>query len=144
MSARICLSLAAALAFVAVLAGAFGAHGLSDSGYLERSYSDMEPKNISGMELPPGYKYLQDFRTGVRYHMWHALALFGVGLLMQRRPSQLLSAAAWCFVGGIVFFSGSLYLLSLTGISWLGAVTPIGGLAFIAGWLCLTIAAWKN
>lgn len=144
MSARTCLSLAAALGFLAVLLGAFGAHGLSDSGYLERSYSDMESKNVSGMQLPPGYKYLQDFRTGVRYHMWHALALFGVGLLMQRRPSGLLSMTAWCFVGGIVFFSGALYVLVICGpkfggITW-GMIAPIGGTLQLVGWALLTLA----
>ncbi|HIE98723.1 MAG TPA: DUF423 domain-containing protein [Planctomycetes bacterium] len=152
MSARTCLSLAAALAFLAVLFGAFGAHGLSGSGskpgYLERKYSDMEPKNVAGMQLPPAYKYLRDFRTAVRYHMWHALALFGVGLLMQRRPSRLLSGAAWCFVGGIVFFSGALYVLVICGpkfggITW-GLIAPIGGTLQLVGWALLTVAVLRT
>ena len=152
MSARTCLSLAAALAFLAVVFGAFGAHGLSGSdsksGYLERRYSDMQPKNVSGMQLPPAYKYLQDFRPGVRYHMWHSLALFGVGLLIQRRPSRLLSAAAWCFIGGIVFFSGALYVLVICGpkfggITW-GMIAPIGGTLQLVGWALLTVAVLRT
>ncbi len=148
MSARTCLSLAAALGFLAVLFGAFGAHGLSDRGYLERKYSNMEPKNVSGMQLPPAYKYLQDFRTAVRYHMWHVLALFGVGLLMQGRPSRLLSTAAWCFFGGIVFFSGALYVLVICGpkfggITW-GMIAPIGGTLQLAGWALLTVAVLQT
>ena len=147
MSARTCLILAATFGFLAVLLGAFGAHGLSDSGFLERKYSQMEPKNVSGMEMPASYKYLQDFRTGVRYHMWHALALFGVGLIMLRQPSKLLSAAAWCFVGGIVLFSGALYVLVIGGpkfggITW-GLVAPIGGTLQLIGWVILSIAACR-
>ena len=148
MSARTCLFMATALAFLAVLFGAFGAHGLSDSGFLERKYSNMEPKNIAGMQLPPAYKYLQDFRTAVRYHMWHALALFGAGLLMQTRPSRLLSTAAWCFVGGIVFFSGALYVLVICGpkfggITW-GMIAPIGGTLQLVGWALLAIAVLRT
>ena len=147
MSARTCLILAAILGFLAVLLGAFGAHGLSDSGFLERKYSQMEPKNISGMELPASYKYLQDFRTGIRYHMWHALALFGVGLVMLHQPSKLLSSAAWCFVGGIVLFSGALYVLVIGGpkfggITW-GLVAPIGGTLQLIGWVVLSVAACR-
>ena len=118
MSTRICLTLAALFGFCAVLLGAFGAHGLSgrDSrpGFLERKYADTPPKTVAGMEQPASYKYLQDFQTGVRYQMWHSLALFGVGLLMQQVSSKLLSSAAWCFAGGIMLFSGALlYFLFL-------------------------------
>ncbi|MCP4174207.1 MAG: DUF423 domain-containing protein [Fuerstiella sp.] len=148
MSARTCLSLAAALGFLAVLFGAFGAHVLSDSGYLERCYANLEPRNVSGLQLPPAYKYLQDFHTGVRYHMWHALALFGVGLLMQHRPSRLLSTAAWCFFGGIVFFSGALYVLVICGpkfggITW-GMIAPIGGTLQLVGWALLIAAVLRT
>ena len=69
LSARTCLTLAAVFGFLAVLLGAFGAHGLSDSGYLERQFADTEPKTVSGMSFPASYKYLQDFRTNVRYHI---------------------------------------------------------------------------
>jgi uncharacterized membrane protein YgdD (TMEM256/DUF423 family) len=147
MSARTCLFLAAVLGFVAVLMGAFGAHGLSDSGFLEKKYADLEPKNVSGMELPAAYKYLQDFRTGVRYHMWHALAMLAVGLLLLRQPSKLLSATAWCFLLGIVLFSGALYVLVIggprfAGVPW-GMVAPIGGTLQLVGWFLLAIAALR-
>ena len=84
------------------------------------------------------------FEVAARYHMYHALALLCAAWACKQWPGAWTSAAGYLFAVGIVVFSGSLYLLSLTGISWLGAVTPIGGLAFIAGWLCLTIAAWKS
>lgn len=146
MSARTCLTLAAILGFLAVLFGAFGAHGLSDTGYLERQYADYEAKNVAGHTLPASYKYLQDFRTGVRYHMWHALAMFGTGLLMLHRTSRLLSAAAWCFAGGIMLFSGALYVLVIcgpkfAGVTW-GLVAPIGGTLQLVGWGLLAVASW--
>ena len=81
------------------------------------------------------------FETGVRYHMYHALALVLVALVMGRMSGWLLHAAGWCFVAGIVLFSGSLYALALTGVTILGAITPLGGLAFLAGWACLAFAA---
>jgi uncharacterized membrane protein YgdD (TMEM256/DUF423 family) len=147
MTARTCLTLAATFAFLGVLLGAFGAHGLSDSGFLERKYADMEPKDVSGMQLPAAYKYLQDFRTGVRYHMWHALALFGVGLIMREHASRLLTTVAWCFVGGIVFFSGALYVLVICGpkfggVTW-GLVAPIGGTLQLIGWAALAVAVCR-
>ncbi|MEZ6059226.1 MAG: DUF423 domain-containing protein [Planctomycetaceae bacterium] len=148
MKARTCLLLAAAFGSLAVLLGAFGAHGLSDSGYLTKKYADVDPKTVSGMELPAAYKYLEDFRTAVRYHMWHALAMFGAGLWMKRRPSKLLSAAAWSFAGGIVLFSGALYVLVICGpkfggVRW-GLVAPFGGTLLMIGWLLLAMAAWKD
>lgn len=141
MSPKLCLILAASFGFLAVLLGAFGAHGLSDSGYLERQYGEMKPKSVAGMELPASYKYLEDFHTGVRYHMWHSLALFGVGLLMLKYPSTALSVSAWCFVCGIVLFSGALYVLVICGpkfggITW-GLVAPIGGTLQLVGWAVL-------
>lgn len=141
MSPKTCLTLASVLGFVAVLLGAFGAHGLSDSGYLEKLHSDVKPKSIAGMQVPASYKYMQDFNTGVRYHMWHALALFGVGLLMLKYPATSLTVSAWCFVGGIVLFSGSLYVLVICGpkfggITW-GLVAPIGGTLQLVGWAAL-------
>lgn len=147
MSARTCLTLAALFGFLAVLIGAFGAHGLSDSGFLKKKYADMDEKDVSGMKLPAAYKYLQDYRTGVRYHMWHALALFGVGLLMRIAPSKLLASAAWCFVGGILLFSGALYVLVVCGpdaggIKW-GMVAPIGGTLQLIGWGLLAFACFR-
>ncbi len=81
------------------------------------------------------------FETGVRYQMYHALALLGTAILMERSPNRLLSAAAWLFVAGMTLFSGSLYALALTGVTTLGAITPLGGLAFLAAWACLAFAA---
>ena len=106
--------------FIAVALGAFAAHGL---------------KNILSADL------LQTFQTGVQYHMYHALALFGIGLLTLHFPNQtLLKIAGYLFLLGIVLFSGSLYVLALSGIRWLGAITPLGGVAFLAAWALL---AWS-
>ena len=87
---------------------------------------------------------LATFETGVRYHMYHALALLAVAWAAARWPSAAVNASGWLFVVGIVLFSGSLYALSLSGVRWLGAITPLGGLAFLAGWLCLAWAAWRG
>jgi uncharacterized membrane protein YgdD (TMEM256/DUF423 family) len=114
------LLLGAVAAFLAVALGAFGAHGLRG-------------------RLSP--EMLAVFETGVRYHMYHALALLLVGLIMGRMSGWLIQTAAWCFVAGILLFSGSLYALALSGVTMLGAVTPLGGLAFLAGWACLAFAA---
>ncbi|MDE2141974.1 MAG: DUF423 domain-containing protein [Elusimicrobia bacterium] len=108
--------------FLAVGLGAFAAHGLK---------SKISPEMLAIWE------------TGVRYHMYHALALIAVGLLSDKWPSRAVTNAGWCFLGGIVVFSGSLYVLSLTGERRLGAVTPIGGLLFLAGWALLLFARLK-
>jgi len=100
--------------------GAFGAHGLRD-----RLSPDM----------------LAVFETGVRYHMYHALALLLTAALAPRLPGKAIVAAGWLFMLGIVLFSGSLYLLAVTGVRTLGAITPFGGLAFLAGWTSLAVAA---
>ncbi|MET0647374.1 MAG: DUF423 domain-containing protein [Pyrinomonadaceae bacterium] len=110
-------------AFVGVAAGAFGAHGLK-----ERLSADM----------------LAVFETGVRYQMYHAFALFAAAWAASRWPGSWTTASGWLFVAGTIIFSGSLYVLSLTGLRWLGAITPLGGLAFLAGWLCLAAACWKS
>ncbi len=112
----------AALCGLGVLIGAFGAHGLRD-----RVTPDM----------------LAVFETGVRYHLVHALGLLAVAWASSRWPSGLIGAAGWLFVAGIVLFSGSLYVLSVTGIRWLGAVTPVGGLCFTIGWLVLALGAMR-
>ena len=106
--------------FIAVAFGAFGAHGLRG-------------------RLSP--EMLTVFETGVRYHMYHALALLIVAALAGRADSRAVVAAGWLFVTGIALFSGSLYLLALTGVTTLGAITPIGGVAFLAGWVCLAVSA---
>lgn len=110
----------AALMFVAVGLGAFGAHGLRQ-------------------RLSP--EMLAIFETGVRYHVYHALALFAVAWVGDKNPASLAGAAGLAFTIGIVVFSGSLYVLSMTGIRWLGAITPIGGVAFLVGWVLLFLAA---
>jgi uncharacterized membrane protein YgdD (TMEM256/DUF423 family) len=118
MTARF-FRLGAASGLLAVAAGAFGAHALR---------ARLEPA------------MLLIFETGARYQMYHALALFGVAWAASRWPGRLTTAAGWCFVMGTVLFSGSLYLLALTGVRAWGAVTPLGGLAFLAGWFCLALA----
>lgn len=115
--------LAALNLMVAVGAGAFGAHGL---------------KRMLTPEL------LSVWQTGVLYHLVHALGLFVVALLGARYGSPLLSAAGMVMFAGIVLFSGSLYLLSLTGTHWLGAVTPFGGVALLASWGMVALAAYRS
>jgi uncharacterized membrane protein YgdD (TMEM256/DUF423 family) len=118
---RLFFVLGAGVAFVAVAAGAFGAHGLRG-------------------RLTP--EMLAVFETGTRYAMFHALGLVAVAWAVGRWPSA--AAAGWLFVAGVLLFSGSLYVLSLTGIRWLGAVTPLGGLCFLLGWLALAWAASRG
>ena len=119
---RTYLMLAAFFGFTGVALGAFAAHGLK--GRLSE-------------------QYLAIFHTGVTYQLVHTLALFGVALLATHLPGRLVTWAGVCFAVGIVLFSGSLYVLTMTGISKLGIITPFGGLAFLAGWLCLGLAAWR-
>ena len=106
----------AIMAFLAVALGAFGAHALK-----HRLTPDM----------------LDIFEVGVRYHMYHALGLLAVAWATSRWPESNVSAAGWAFIVGIIIFSGSLYILSMTGMRWFGAVTPLGGLAFLIGWAIL-------
>ena len=104
--------------------GAFGAHALRDR--LD-AYS------------------LGVWETAVQYHFYHSLALLAVGIIALQQPqAALLKSSGWLFFLGIFVFSGSLYILSITGLKWLGAITPLGGLAFIAGWACLAVACWKQ
>lgn len=116
MTASVLLALAVAL-------GAFGAHGLKS-----QLSADM----------------MQTYKTGVEYHFYHALGLLLIGILAISYPSELMKWSAICLAAGIVVFSGSLYVLAVTGIKWLGTVTPIGGLSFIAGWILLFLAVWKK
>jgi uncharacterized membrane protein YgdD (TMEM256/DUF423 family) len=88
-------------------------------------------------------EYLAVFQTGVHYQLVHALALFGVALLAERLPGRLVQAAGSLFAVGILLFSGSLYALTLSGLGKLGMITPLGGLCFLAGWLCLGLVAWR-
>ena len=147
MNGRTCLCLAGCLGFLAVLLGAFGAHGLKDSKFLTEKYADLPPKIVAGYSIPASYKYAQDFETGVEYHMVHVLAMLATGLMMLRQPSRCLSVAAWCFFGGIVLFSGALYVLVIAGPRWLGVpwgmVAPVGGTLQLIGWLALTSGAFR-
>lgn len=112
--------LGCAFGFLAVAAGAFGAHAL---------------RSRLGPEL------LVVWETAARYQMYHALALLGVALAAGRWPGGGWTMAGWLFTAGILVFSGSLYLLAFSGVRWLGAITPIGGACFLAGWIALALAA---
>jgi uncharacterized membrane protein YgdD (TMEM256/DUF423 family) len=113
----------AVAAGLGVALGAFGAHTL---------------KTRIGADL------LEVWETGVRYHLVHALALLAVAWAASRWPGSLTNLAGGLFVAGIVLFSGSLYVLAVSGVRWLGAITPLGGVAFIGGWICLALAAWRG
>ena len=118
------IAIGSVLGGLAVALGAFGAHSLRDV-------------------LTPSA--LETFETGVRYQFYHAVAIILAGLVLGRDPSaKLANAAGWLFMIGVAIFSGSLYLLTITGMRWLGAITPIGGVAFIVGWACLGLAAWRG
>lgn len=120
---RLFFTLGSVSALVAVALGAFAAHGLK-------------------ARLPP--ELLATFEIGVRYQMYHALALLAAAWAATKWPGAAASAAGWLFVAGTLLFSGSLYVLAFTGVRWLGAVTPFGGAAFLAGWACLAWSAWKG
>lgn len=120
---RLFATLGAVSAFLAVGAGAFGAHALR-------------------ARLSP--ELLAVFETGARYQMYHALALLAAAWMLGRWPGPWPGRAGWLFLAGTVLFSGSLYTLALSGVRWLGAITPLGGLAFLAGWICLAIGATRG
>jgi len=120
---RFLLVAGAVSAFVAVALGAFAAHGLKAT-------------------LPADL--LAVFEVGVRYQMYHALGLIGVGCLLTRYPSRLLAASGMLFLVGTLVFSGSLYVLAMTGLRALGIVTPFGGAAFLCGWACFALALWRS
>jgi uncharacterized membrane protein YgdD (TMEM256/DUF423 family) len=123
------LLLGIVMAAIAVILGAFGAHGL---------------KKIVTTEQ------LEVFKTGVQYQFYHAIGMILVGLIAQHIEHVLIKQAAWMFFGGILAFSGSLYILTLLlalnteGVKWIGAITPIGGLLFITGWIMLGLGVFKN
>lgn len=120
---RLFFGLGAGSALLSVGAGAFGAHALR-------------------ARLAPDL--LAVFETAARYQMYHALGLIAVAWAVTRWPGALAIWAGWLFVAGTLLFSGSLYLLALSGVRWLGAITPLGGLAFLAGWACLVLAARQS
>ena len=117
------LMLGSILAGLGVAAGAFGAHALKEI-----------------LDVP----MLQAFETATRYVMYHAFGLCIVSWAIDRYPEQGLEKSGWFFIAGILLFSGSLYVVSLAGIRWMGAVTPIGGLAFMIGWLFLGWGVWRD
>lgn len=121
--ARTILLTASLTLALAVILGAFGAHGLK---------SKLSPE------------LLLVYKTGVEYHFYHALGLLLIGVLAGQMPSTYLNLAAACLFAGILIFSGSLYVLAISGIKWLGAITPLGGLSFIAGWVFLALAVLKQ
>ena len=121
--AKLFIFLASLSGLLAVVFGAFGAHAL-------KARLDDYAMGV--------------FQTAVQYHFYHSLALLAVGVIALSQPhTALLRSSGWLFIIGIAVFSGSLYLLSISGVRWLGAITPLGGLAFIAGWGCLAAASWK-
>jgi len=113
---RLFFGFGVAFAFIGVVLGAFGAHALRDK---------LEPR------------MMEVFETGVRYQMYHALALIATAWAASQWPGSTVTMAGCFFIGGIVIFSGSLYALTLSGVRTFGAITPLGGVGFLAGWLCL-------
>lgn len=123
MSPRICFALGALLAMLAVAAGAFGAHALS---------ARLTDDRIAVFEI------------AVRYQMYHALGLLVLGLAMARWPDAGFATAAWLLLGGTAIFAGTLYALTFGAPRWFGAITPLGGLLLIAGWIVTAWAAWRG
>ena len=123
MQARSVIAIAAILMFIGVAAGAFGAHGL---------------KQMLSADM------LAVWQTAVTYQMVHGLGMLALGIMLQQQDNGLLRKAAWAMLIGVVIFSGSLYALALTGVRILGAITPIGGVAFLAGWAMLAWAAIRR
>jgi uncharacterized membrane protein YgdD (TMEM256/DUF423 family) len=124
MNARRALTLAGILMFAAVALGAFGAHALR---------GQLDPQMTAV------------WQSAVQYHAWHALALLGVGILLLHFPQNRgLRLSAWLFVAGTVLFAGSLYVVAVSGVRSLGAITPFGGVAFLAGWAVLAWSIWHD
>jgi uncharacterized membrane protein YgdD (TMEM256/DUF423 family) len=127
-------------AALAVVIGAFAAHGLGD--VLKTKYAAMT-NEMDGLEVPLTFKYVNDVKTAAQYQMVHAIGLIMVGLIQQQRrvrnmdPSRELNLGGGLFVLGTILFCGALYAIPLTGLKWIGAIAPIGGVAFIAGWLAI-------
>ncbi len=134
MSAGFWLRVAAIWGFLAVAMGAFGAHGLEDRFQAASSSGAM-----------PAERLKANFHTAAQYHMYCALALLAVGVLAQTgRTGTALHVAGWSLLLGSLIFSGTLYVLAITGLRWLGAITPIGGVAMLVGWLALAAAAGSS
>ena len=123
MNARLALVMGGIFMFAAVALGALGAHAL-------RGHLDPQMTAV--------------WQSAVQYHAWHAIALIGVGSLLLHFPSRGLRLAAWLFVAGILLFAGSLYVIAVTGARSLGMITPLGGVAFLAGWATFAWSAWRD
>lgn len=133
---KLWLLLGALLGCLAVILGAFGAHGLEVA---------LEARQTSGsLSEAEAARQLANWETAARYQMYHALALLGIGLLAARRCGLSVNLAGAFLTLGVLIFSGCLYALVLTGQKWLGAVVPIGGTFMILGWACLAIAVWRD
>ena len=132
MNAKSWIVIAAVLGALAVACGAFGAHALP--GMLKGR----------GLDEATVLRRQDSLEIGVRYHMYHALALLAVGWLQAQGPSRTTSAAGWLFLLGILLFSGCLYAYVLSGVRFLAMIVPLGGLAYIAGWLTLAVGATRS
>ena len=124
MTGRACIALGAVMGGLAVVLGAFGAHGLE--AYLDE------------------YEQAANYETAARYQMYHALALVLVGVIAERSRTRTLRLAGWCFAAGVVLFCGALYGVALARISQLGMVAPIGGALLIVGWAALAVSAMRR
>ncbi|RLS55734.1 MAG: DUF423 domain-containing protein [Planctomycetota bacterium] len=128
----------AALVGVAIVMGAWAAHGLDRA--ITPLYEGIT-KTVAGQTVPGVTKYIGDFKTAAEYQLGQGLGLMLIGLLLAHRPQQTLRMGAWCILMGTLIFSGSLYGLVLTGITRLGAITPIGGVLLIVGWALVASGA---
>jgi uncharacterized membrane protein YgdD (TMEM256/DUF423 family) len=126
----------ALLGCLAVICGAFGAHGLERLFESQQQLGEWSPSDVA--------RKLANWETAARYQMYHALALLVVGWMARQRSGWAFHLAGAAFVIGVLIFSGSLYALVLTGITGLGAIVPIGGVLLVVGWICLGIAAWRS
>lgn len=141
MTGRNWLLLGAIMGGLSVALGAFAAHWLDKE--FTKKYAG-QTRVVAGETVPLSKKFLNDFKTGAEYQMTHSLTLLAVGLMVERRTSRCLTVAGWAFVVGIILFSGSLYILTLTGVTKWGLVTPLGGVAFLVGWAALAIGAIRS
>lgn len=131
-------TIGAVLVCIAIGMGAWAAHGLEKA--IAPKYAG-DWKQVAGQSVPAVTKYVGDFKTAADYQMSQGLGLVLLGLLISLRPSRALRAAGVCLLLGTLLFSGSLYVLVLTGITKLGAVTPIGGLLLMIGWVLIAVGA---
>lgn len=135
------LRVGAVMGLLAVVFGAFAAHGLEKP--LLEMYGG-KTKEVLGTEIPAAHKYIADFKTAAEYQMYHALAILVVALLPASFSRRTVNIAGWSFLLGILLFSGSLYVLVLTGQTKLGMITPLGGVFFLIGWGALIMATFQS